>query len=55
MLIFMMGMIFVVVVLIEEIGVLHWKLNAKDYENDPELEKIRNERGYNYMVSFQFY
>lgn len=32
-----------------EIGVLHWKLNAKDYENDPELGKIREERGYNYM------
>lgn len=32
-----------------EIGVLHWKLNANDYENDPELKKIREERGYNYM------
>lgn len=32
-----------------EIGVLHWKLNAKDNENDPELRKIREERGYNYM------
>ena len=37
---------------IAEIGVLHWKLNAKDYENDPELRKIREERAYNYMVSF---
>ncbi|KAH9622220.1 hypothetical protein KSS87_003843 [Heliosperma pusillum] len=35
-----------------EIGVLYWKLNAKDYENDPELNKIREERGYNYTVSF---
>uniref|UniRef100_A0A803MU91 Acireductone dioxygenase n=1 Tax=Chenopodium quinoa TaxID=63459 RepID=A0A803MU91_CHEQI len=34
---------------LSEIGVLHWKLNAKDYENDPELKKIRDERGYNYM------
>ncbi|XP_048497489.1 acireductone dioxygenase 1 [Beta vulgaris subsp. vulgaris] len=32
-----------------EIGVLYWKLNAKNYENDPELEKIREERGYNYF------
>ncbi|KAL2923140.1 1 2-dihydroxy-3-keto-5-methylthiopentene dioxygenase 1 [Bienertia sinuspersici] len=35
---------------LSEIGVLYWKLNAKDYENDPELKKIREERGYNYMV-----
>lgn len=41
--------------IIAEIGVLYWKLNAKDHENDPELNKIRQERGYNYMVSFQFY
>lgn len=34
---------------LDEIGVLRWKLNAKDYENDPELKKIREERGYNYM------
>jgi len=32
--------------------VLHWKLNAKNYENDPELKKITEERGYNYFVSF---
>lgn len=39
---------------IAEIGVLYWKLNAKNYENDPELEKIREERGYNYFVSFLY-
>lgn len=34
---------------LSEIGVLYWKLNAKNYENDLELKKIRDERGYNYM------
>lgn len=33
-----------------EIGVLYWHLNPKDYENDEELKKIRESRGYNYMV-----
>ncbi|KAE8698282.1 1,2-dihydroxy-3-keto-5-methylthiopentene dioxygenase 1 [Hibiscus syriacus] len=32
-----------------EIGVLYWNLNPKDYENDEELKKIREARGYNYM------
>ncbi|XP_054780265.1 acireductone dioxygenase 1 [Prosopis cineraria] len=32
-----------------ELGVLHWKLNPNDYENDEELRKIRETRGYNYM------
>ncbi|XP_028751246.1 1,2-dihydroxy-3-keto-5-methylthiopentene dioxygenase 1 [Neltuma alba] len=32
-----------------ELGVLYWKLNPNDYENDEELRKIREERGYNYM------
>ncbi|KAG0625498.1 hypothetical protein M758_2G060100 [Ceratodon purpureus] len=31
-----------------ELGVLHWVLDADSYENDPELQKIRKERGYNY-------
>ncbi|KAJ7564234.1 hypothetical protein O6H91_02G008700 [Diphasiastrum complanatum] len=31
-----------------KLGVLHWVLNADIYEADPELEKIRAERGYNY-------
>ncbi|KAM0936596.1 putative acireductone dioxygenase (Fe(2+)-requiring) [Dioscorea sansibarensis] len=34
---------------LEEIGVLYWHLNPKNYENDEELNKIREERGYNYM------
>lgn len=33
-----------------EIGVLYWKLNPKEYENDEELKKIRESRGYSYMV-----
>lgn len=32
------------------IGVLYWKLNPNDYENDEELKKIRQSRGYSYMV-----
>lgn len=32
-----------------ELGVLYWQLNPKDYENDEELRKIRETRGYNYM------
>ncbi|XP_011027077.1 PREDICTED: 1,2-dihydroxy-3-keto-5-methylthiopentene dioxygenase 1 [Populus euphratica] len=32
-----------------ELGVLHWRLNPANYENDEELKKIREERGYNYM------
>lgn len=31
------------------IGVLYWKLNPNDYENDEELKKIRQSRGYSYM------
>ncbi|KAJ4828590.1 hypothetical protein Tsubulata_019596 [Turnera subulata] len=32
-----------------DLGVLYWQLNPKDYENDEELKKIREARGYNYM------
>ncbi|WOH16105.1 hypothetical protein DCAR_0935654 [Daucus carota subsp. sativus] len=32
-----------------DIGVLYWHLNPKNYENDEELLKIRQDRGYNYM------
>lgn len=32
------------------LGVLHWVLDADNYEDDPELEKIRKERGYSYEV-----
>ncbi|CAM9341246.1 unnamed protein product [Choristocarpus tenellus] len=31
------------------IGVLHWNLDADKFESDPELEKIRQERGYSYQ------
>ncbi|XP_060790673.1 acireductone dioxygenase [Neoarius graeffei] len=34
---------------LQKIGVCHWKLNADVYENDPELQKIREEKGYSYM------
>lgn len=33
-----------------EIGVLYWRLNPQNYENDDELKKIRETRGYSYMV-----
>ncbi|KAL0924691.1 hypothetical protein M5K25_005541 [Dendrobium thyrsiflorum] len=32
-----------------ELGVLSWRLNADDYENDDALKKIREARGYSYM------
>uniref|UniRef100_A0A7N0VKJ2 Uncharacterized protein n=1 Tax=Kalanchoe fedtschenkoi TaxID=63787 RepID=A0A7N0VKJ2_KALFE len=35
-----------------ELGVLYWNLNLKDYENDAEMQKIREDRGYNYTVSY---
>jgi len=31
-----------------KLGVLHWVLDADAYETDPELKKIRKERGYDY-------
>ncbi|KAG7328529.1 hypothetical protein KOW79_008473 [Hemibagrus wyckioides] len=34
---------------LRDIGVCYWKLNADIYENDPELQKIREEKGYSYM------
>ncbi|XP_076833921.1 acireductone dioxygenase [Brachyhypopomus gauderio] len=34
---------------LQQIGVFYLKLNADIYENDPELQKIREERGYTYM------
>lgn len=33
-----------------DLGVLYWHLNPKDYEKDEELQRIREARGYNYMV-----
>ncbi|XP_066531074.1 acireductone dioxygenase [Hoplias malabaricus] len=34
---------------LQKLGVFHWKLNADIYENDPGLQRIREERGYTYM------
>lgn len=34
---------------LRELGVLYWKLDADNYENDEELKSIREERGYNYQ------
>ncbi|XP_066571858.1 acireductone dioxygenase [Amia ocellicauda] len=34
---------------LNRLGVFYWKLNADKHENDPELQKIRDERGYSYM------
>jgi hypothetical protein len=33
-----------------ELGVLSWKLDADNHETDAELKKIREERGYSYVV-----
>lgn len=32
-----------------DLGVLCWHLNPNNYENDEELQKIRQAKGYNYM------
>eukprot|EP00245_Coleochaete_scutata_P001071 TRINITY_DN112_c0_g1_i1.p1 TRINITY_DN112_c0_g1~~TRINITY_DN112_c0_g1_i1.p1 ORF type:complete len:198 (-),score=58.69 TRINITY_DN112_c0_g1_i1:704-1297(-) len=32
-----------------DLGVLYWKLNADIFETDPELQKIRDDRGYSYQ------
>ncbi|XP_004699118.1 1,2-dihydroxy-3-keto-5-methylthiopentene dioxygenase [Echinops telfairi] len=34
---------------LRRLGVFYWKLDADNYENDPELEKIRKERNYSWM------
>ncbi|KAK1271659.1 1,2-dihydroxy-3-keto-5-methylthiopentene dioxygenase 2 [Acorus gramineus] len=34
---------------LEELGVLSWRLNGGDYENDEDLKRIRESRGYSYM------
>lgn len=34
----------------EELGILSWRLNADNWENDENLKKIREARGYSYMV-----
>ena len=33
---------------LNKIGVLHWKLDADNYEKEGLLDKIRSERNYNY-------
>ncbi|KAF8369493.1 hypothetical protein HHK36_012698 [Tetracentron sinense] len=35
-----------------ELGVLSWRLDADNYETDEELKKIREARGYSYMVCY---
>lgn len=37
---------------ISELGVLSWRLDADNYETDPELKKIRESRGYSYVVCY---
>lgn len=32
-----------------DLGILYWHLDPDKYENDPDLDKIRQDRGYNYM------
>ncbi|OEL38241.1 1,2-dihydroxy-3-keto-5-methylthiopentene dioxygenase 2 [Dichanthelium oligosanthes] len=32
-----------------DLGILSWRLNADDWENDENLKKIREARGYSYM------
>ncbi|KAF5889573.1 1,2-dihydroxy-3-keto-5-methylthiopentene dioxygenase [Clarias magur] len=34
---------------LQELGVWYRRLNAEVYENDPELQRIREEKGYSYM------
>ncbi|CAD6343412.1 unnamed protein product [Miscanthus lutarioriparius] len=34
---------------LSELGILSWRLNAGDWENDENLKKIREARGYSYM------
>ncbi|XP_051129189.1 acireductone dioxygenase 3-like isoform X1 [Andrographis paniculata] len=34
---------------LKELGVLTWRLDADNYENDEELKEIRKARGYNHM------
>ncbi|KAK9841511.1 hypothetical protein WJX74_007032 [Apatococcus lobatus] len=34
---------------LRELGVLSWKLDADNHENDPKLEAIRKARGYSYQ------
>lgn len=35
---------------LKELGVLYWKLDADNWENDPRLAAIRKVRNYSYMV-----
>lgn len=38
-----------------ELGVLSWRLDADNYETDPDLKKIREDRGYSYQVCHMFF
>lgn len=38
--------------MVAELGVLHWVLDADNYETDPDLAQIRKDRSYDYHVSF---
>ena len=33
-----------------ELGIISWRLNPDNWENDENLKKIREARGYSYMV-----
>ncbi len=33
---------------LDRLGVLHWRLDADNYENDEDLKRICQERGYTY-------
>jgi hypothetical protein len=37
-------------VIFAELGAVYWKLNRNDYDNNQELSKIREARGYGYML-----
>jgi len=37
-------------VFVAELGVLHWKIDADNWQTDEALAKIRADRGYSYEV-----
>lgn len=39
---------------VAELGILSWRLDSDNYENDENLKKIREARGYSYVVWFYF-
>lgn len=38
-----------------DLGVLYWCLDPNKHQNDPELDKIRQDRGYSYMVTLTYH